>query len=103
LPPVSSLFASLLGYNPMASLLPPDVLKALPPDQAAILTGKDFFPNLISGPFHDGLVIVFLVAAGMSIVAAIASALRGGKYVHQEAPAADKEPGTHEPATAPGP
>jgi MFS family permease len=84
LPPVSSLFASLLGYNPMASLLPPDVLKALPPDQAAILTGKDFFPNLISGPFHDGLVIVFLVAAGMSIVAAIASALRGGKYVHQE-------------------
>lgn len=91
LPPVSSLFASLLGYNPMASLLPPDVLKALPPDQAAILTGKDFFPSLISGPFHDGLVIVFLVAAGMSIVAAIASALRGGKYVHEDVPAAAKD------------
>jgi len=91
LPPVSSLFASLLGYNPMASLLPPDVLKALPPDQAAILTGKDFFPNLISGPFHDGLVIVFLVAAGMSIVAAIASGLRGGKYVHGDAPAPAKD------------
>ena len=95
LPPVSSLFASLLGYNPMASLLPPDVLKALPPDQAAILTGKDFFPSLISGPFHDGLVIVFLVAAGMSIVAAIASALRGGKYVHDEAPAVAKDLATH--------
>jgi MFS family permease len=91
LPPVSSLFASLLGYNPMASLLPPDVLKALPPDQAAILTGKDFFPSLISGPFHDGLVIVFLVAAGMSIVAAIASGLRGGKYVHEDVPAAAKD------------
>jgi MFS family permease len=95
LPPVSSLFASLLGYNPMASLLPPDVLSALPPGQAAILTGKDFFPSLISGPFHDGLVIVFLVAAGMSIVAAIASALRGGKYVHEEAPAVAKDLATH--------
>jgi MFS family permease len=95
LPPVSSLFASLLGYNPMASLLPPDVLKALPPDQAAILTGKDFFPSLISGPFHDGLVIVFVVAAGMSIVAAIASALRGGKYVHEDVPAASKDLATH--------
>ena len=91
LPPVSSLFASLLGYNPMASLLPPAVLQGLPPDQAAILTGKDFFPSLISGPFHDGLVIVFVVAAGMSIVAAIASGLRGGKYVHEEAPAAPKD------------
>ena len=91
LPPVSSLFASLLGYNPMASLLPPDVLKALPADQAAILTGKDFFPSLISGPFHDGLVIVFLVAAGMSIVAAIASGLRGGKYVHDDVKPAAKD------------
>jgi len=96
LPPVSSLFASLLGYYPMASLLPANVLKALPPDQAAILTGKDFFPSLISGPFHDGLVIVFLVAAAMSIVAAIASALRGGKYVHDEVPAGStKDLATH--------
>lgn len=95
LPPVSSLFASLLGYNPMASLLPPDVLKALPPDQAAILTGKDFFPALISGPFHDGLVIVFLVAAGMSVAAAVASSLRGGKYVHEELPIAERDLATH--------
>ena len=36
-------------------------------------------------------VIVFLVAAGMSVVAAIASALRGGKYVHEEAPAPAKD------------
>ena len=90
LPPVSSLFASLLGYNPMASLLPPDVLKALPAGQAAILTGKDFFPELISGPFHQGLTIVFLAAAAMSAVAALASSLRGGKYVHEEKPVAVK-------------
>ncbi len=84
LPPVSSLFASLLGYNPMATLLPAAVLHGLPPAQAAILTGKDFFPQLISGPFQHGLMIVFLAAAAMSIVAAIASSLRGGRYVHEE-------------------
>ena len=86
LPPVSSLFAALLGYNPMASLLPPSVLNALPPGQAAILTGKDFFPQLISGPFQQGLTIVFAAAATMAVVAAGASALRGGRYVHEETP-----------------
>ena len=91
LPPVSSLFAALLGYNPMASLLPPTVLHALPPDQAAILTGKDFFPQLISGPFQQGLTIVFVTAAGMAVIAAAASALRGGRYVHVEVPVPDVE------------
>ena len=84
LPPVSSLFAALLGYNPMASLLPPSVLHALPPGQAAILTGKEFFPGLISGPFQQGLTIVFAAAATMAVVAAAASALRGGRYIHEE-------------------
>jgi MFS family permease len=84
LPPVSSLFAALLGYNPMATLLPPAVLHALPAGQAAILTGKDFFPGLISGPFQRGLTIVFAAAATMAVIAAAASALRGGRYVHAE-------------------
>jgi MFS family permease len=94
LPPVSSLFAALLGYNPMASLLPPSVLNALPSGQAAILTGKDFFPELISGPFQQGLTIVFAAAAMMAVVAAGASALRGGRYVHEEtgAPLAEVAP-----------
>ena len=95
LPPVSSLFAALLGYNPMASLLPPSVLNALPPDQAAILTGKDFFPQLISGPFQQGLTIVFVTAASMAVIAAAASALRGGRYVHVEVPVPDAELTTH--------
>jgi len=95
LPPVSSLFAALLGYNPMASLLPSTVLHALPPDQAAILTGKDFFPQLISGPFQQGLTVVFVTAASMAVIAAAASALRGGRYVHVEVPATDVELTTH--------
>jgi MFS family permease len=85
LPPVGSLFASFLGYNPIQTLLEPTgALDRLPADNAATLTGKEFFPHLISQPFHDGLVVVFLAAAIMSLVAAAASLMSGGKYVHQE-------------------
>ncbi|QIG45882.1 MFS transporter [Nocardioides anomalus] len=85
LPPVGSLFASFLGYNPIQTLLEPTgTLDSLSADHATTLTGKTFFPQLISGPFHDGLVVVFLAAAVMSLIAAAASALGGAKYVHQE-------------------
>jgi len=78
LPPVGSLFAAFLGYNPVASLLAPSgVLKTLPPGQSAALTGNTFFPTLISGPFHDGLVVVFVAATVMMLVAAVASFLVG--------------------------
>ncbi len=72
-PPVGSLFAAFLGYNPLAALLGPQVLGALPPANAATLTGKQFFPDLISGPFHSGLVVVFIAAALMSVISALAS------------------------------
>ncbi len=85
LPPVGSLFAAFLGYNPIEALLGPSgVLAGLDPADAAALTGHEFFPQLISGPFHDGLVIVFLVAAVMSLIGAVASLSRGGRYVHDE-------------------
>jgi EmrB/QacA subfamily drug resistance transporter len=87
-PPVGSLFAAFLGYNPIASLLGPTGLLQSPHVDAATLTGKEFFPQLISGPFHDGLVVVFIAAAVMSIIGAIASFLGGSKYVHEEAVAA---------------
>jgi MFS family permease len=79
LPPVGSLFASFLGYNPIASLLGPSgVLGSLPHHSAAVLTGKTFFPHLMSGPFHHGLVVVFSAAAIMSVVGALASWIAGG-------------------------
>ncbi len=85
LPPVGSLFAAFLGYNPIQSLLGPSgVLDQLSPSNAAALTGQEFFPQLISGPFHSGLVVVFLAAAAMSVIAAVASFSRGKKYVHVE-------------------
>ncbi|WP_239095405.1 MFS transporter [Planotetraspora silvatica] len=77
LPPVGSLFAAFLGYNPIRTILPPDVLRSLPPDTQARLTGNEFFPNLISAPVHQGLVVVFSAAAAMMVIGAIASLLDG--------------------------
>lgn len=85
LPPVGSLFAAFLGYNPVKQLLTPTgVLGHLPAHNVAVLTGKTFFPELISQPFHHGLVIVFSMAIAVLVIAAAASALRGGRYVHEE-------------------
>ncbi|HEY0237563.1 MAG TPA: MFS transporter [Friedmanniella sp.] len=85
LPPVGSLFAAFLGYNPIQTMLgPAGVLDKLNPADAATLTGPEFFPNLISGPFHAGLVVVFLVAAAMSFVGAVASLSRGKRFIHEE-------------------
>ena len=84
LPPVGSLFASFLGYNPMASLLGPTVLAHLGHTQAAYLTGRAFFPQLISGPFMDGLHAAFDFAVAVCALAAVASLLRGGRYIHDE-------------------
>jgi MFS family permease len=83
LPPISYLFASFLGYNPLKTLLGP-VLGQLPPADAARLTGNTFFPSLIAAPFQHGLVLVLTFAIVASLVAALASVLRGGHYVHQE-------------------
>jgi MFS family permease len=76
LPPVGTLFAAFLGYNPVQQLLGPHVLAALPAANAHTLTGRQFFPNLISGPFHDGLVVVFSLAIVMSLIAAGACLVR---------------------------
>jgi hypothetical protein len=82
LPPVGSLFAAFLGYNPIATLLgPTGVLHQLPAADATALTGQTFFPNLISAPFHEGLLIVFGAAAIMSLVAAVAAWLGGKRFV----------------------
>ncbi len=88
LPPVGSLFAAFLGLNPMQSLLGP-VLPHLPASNAAYLTGKVFFPHLISVPFMDGMHITFTFAMIMMIVAALASWFRGKRYVHDDTVVSD--------------
>jgi len=92
-PPVGSLFAAFLGYNPIASILGPSgVLHSLSPANATALTGKQFFPQLIADPFHAGLVIVFIAAAVMSIIGAVMSLSAGGRYIHEDEPAAVPAP-----------
>jgi hypothetical protein len=91
LPPVSTVFAAMLGYNPVHNLLEPTgLLTTLPPHDVAVLTGTQFFPTLISGPFHHGLMIVFTAAAIMSVTGAVVSLLRG-KPVRLPAPQAGEQ------------
>jgi hypothetical protein len=66
----------------MATLLPPQVLHALPPANQAHLLSKSFFPNLIASPFMIGLRAVFYLSAFLCLIAAVASLLRGERYIH---------------------
>jgi MFS family permease len=83
LPPVSTLFAAFLGYNPMQHLLGAHTLGLLPRSTAALLTGRSFFPHLISAPFTAGLHAAFDFSIGCCLVAAAASWSRGKRYVYR--------------------
>jgi MFS family permease len=89
LPPIGSLFAAFLGFNPIQTEVPHQVLVNLGPTRAAYLTGRSFFPKLISPSFAIGLHLAFYFAAGTSFIAAVASWLRGGKYIHSQHSTAD--------------
>ncbi len=81
-PPVSVLFASFLGYNPAEQLLGPHVLHHLSAANAATVSGRTFFPSLLSGPFQSGLHEAFAFAIVACLVAAAASWSRGTRHVH---------------------
>jgi hypothetical protein len=83
-PPLGYLFAAFLGINPLKSLLGPKVLAHLAPQQAALITGRSFFPHLIGAPFKNALLYILIFAAVMSVIAAIASALRGKQFIHED-------------------
>ena len=76
------MFAALLGYNPIQTLLGGTLAK-LPASHAAYLTGHSFFPSLIAAPFQSGLDIAFDFAIAACLIAAVASLLRGKRYVHE--------------------
>jgi EmrB/QacA subfamily drug resistance transporter len=83
-PPVGYLFAAFLGYNPLGTMIPASVLQSLQPQQAAIITSRAFFPQLIDTAFHRGLVEVLVFSIIMCLIGAAASWVRGGKYVYHE-------------------
>lgn len=82
-PPVGSLFAAFLGYNPIGELLEPSHALQQPGVNAEVLTGQTFFPHLIIEPFHTGLVVVFVAAAVMMLIGAVASLFNAGRYAEQ--------------------
>ncbi|MFD1676788.1 MFS transporter [Alicyclobacillus fodiniaquatilis] len=83
-PPVSILFASFLGYNPIRTLLGTNVLAHLSKANYATVTGRMFFPSLISPPFRSGLHDALIFAIIACLIAAFASWSRGRRYVHGE-------------------
>ena len=99
LPPVATLFAAFLGYSPIQHLVGASALARLPAHQAAVLTGRGFFPALISAPFANGLHAAFDFAIAACLLAAGMSWLRGGKYHYHE----DAEPTEQATPIAPEP
>jgi MFS family permease len=88
LPPTAALFAAFLGYNPLGTLLPAPVLRALPAATREDLLSLNFFPSLLAPAFLGGLHDAFYISIALSLLAALASALRGERYIHGQADAA---------------
>jgi len=84
LPPVSTLFAAFLGYNPMQHILGAQTLAQLPLATRALLLSHSYFPSLIANAFHHGLSIVLDFAMIVCLGAAGCSALRGGKFYYED-------------------
>ncbi len=84
LPPTSSLFAALLGFNPLSKMLPLQVLHALPKHNVSVILGANFFPSLIGAPFMHGLSMAFMISLVLSVIAAIASWFRGRNVEDEE-------------------
>jgi hypothetical protein len=91
LPPTGALFAVFLGYNPMGTLLPPDVLNNLQPTQKDNLLSTQFFPTTIGDSFMGALSAVFEFSALLTFLAAILSFLRGKLFIYEEAPEEHRE------------
>ena len=93
LPPTAALFAAFLGYNPLRTLIPPQVLASLPAAAQTQILSTAFFPTVISGPFEQGLLIAFSASVALSVLAAAASYLRGRRYIHELEGVAEIETG----------
>jgi MFS family permease len=90
-PPIASLFSAFLGFNPIQQLLgPTGALQHLPAHQVAYITGRSFFPKLIEQAFADGLHLAFDFGAAAMALGAVASLLRGPRFVHEHKPLSEE-------------
>ncbi len=97
IPPTSALFSAFLGYNPVNAILvtiPPSIVAHIPNSILNTLTGITWFPSTLAIAFLPSLQISFIIGAVISAVAAILSALRGERYIHDdEVVIKDSKPG----------
>ena len=87
IPPTAALFSALLGYNPVAGILaalPAPLIALIPHSTLNTLTGTTWFPSTLENAFIPSLRISFYIGAIISAIAALLSALRGGKYIHKD-------------------
>jgi len=77
LPPGAAVFAAMLGYDPVSHLIPASMLAALPPGIADRVTDPHFFAGLLAQPFVTGIRVALVACVAMSVLAGVASALRG--------------------------
>ncbi len=101
IPPTSALFAAFLGYNPMQSVLnalPASVTGTLSQATIATLTSNTWFPNAFAPAFMASLKTAVYLNAAFAFGAAVASVVRGKRYVYGLEPEEERgtEPGTKE-------
>ncbi len=86
IPPTAALFSAFLGYNPVdaiLSALPTSLVAQIPQATLSSLTGTTWFPQTLQDAFIPSLRISFYIGAILSLIAAVLSALRGEKYIHE--------------------
>jgi hypothetical protein len=86
IPPTSALFSAFLGYNPVNAILgvlPPAFVSMIPHSTLDTLTGSTWFPSTLANAFIPSLRTSFYIGALLSAIAAILSALRGERYIHE--------------------
>lgn len=92
IPPTGALFSVFLGYNPMSSILSqisssPQgsiILANIGNDTVQKMLAPTFFANAIAPAVMSAMGITFIIGGILSIGAAIASVLRGKKYIYEE-------------------
>jgi hypothetical protein len=86
IPPTGALFSAFLGYNPVTAILgslPAAIVKAIPASTVTALTTSTWFPQTLSAAFMPSLRISFYFGAMICTFAAILSAMRGQRYIHE--------------------
>lgn len=84
IPVTGALFSAFLGYNPVGAILsalPQQLTQTLSPTAVATLTSKYWFPETIANPFMHALSASFYIAAGLTILGVVVSALRGKRVI----------------------